>query len=119
MDSDLYEAWCDWKDLDFEGRPERDSRAVRVSPFKIDAAVAALGHRVLADGLPRLGVDVLRLDDVFLVLEGERLARGLDAMDPERRARHVKFFLSRQNPDGGFRGRDVEFDLDIVHGAAL
>lgn len=36
----LYEKWLDWKRLDFEGRPDRDSHAVRVCSFKIDAAVA-------------------------------------------------------------------------------
>ena len=36
---EMYEAWKDWKDLDFEGMPERDSRGVRVCDFKIRAAV--------------------------------------------------------------------------------
>jgi len=36
----MYEAWKDWKDLEFEGMPERDSRGVRVCDFKIKAAVA-------------------------------------------------------------------------------
>lgn len=34
----LYSLWSDWKDLDFEGRPERDSRAVRVCGYKVEAA---------------------------------------------------------------------------------
>lgn len=36
---DLYEAWQTWKARDFEGRPERDSRAVRICPYKVHAAV--------------------------------------------------------------------------------
>lgn len=36
---DLYGMWREWKDLDFEGRPDRDSRAVRVCPYKINEAV--------------------------------------------------------------------------------
>ena len=35
----LYKLWKKWKDLDFEGRPERNSTAVRVCSFKIDAMV--------------------------------------------------------------------------------
>lgn len=37
--SDLYHAWTDWKDADFEDRPDRDSTAVRVCPYKINQAV--------------------------------------------------------------------------------
>ena len=36
---ELYNAWKDWKDLDFEGRPDRDSRGVRVCDYKIQAMV--------------------------------------------------------------------------------
>ena len=36
---DLYNTWRDWKDLDFEGRPDRDSRAIRVCDFKVQACV--------------------------------------------------------------------------------
>lgn len=39
-DADLFEAWTTWKRLDFEGRPDRDSSAVRVCSFKVDAATA-------------------------------------------------------------------------------
>lgn len=37
--SALYDLWRDWKDADFEGRPDRDSNAVRVCDFKIKAAL--------------------------------------------------------------------------------
>lgn len=37
---ELYSQWQRMHSLDFEGRPERDSRAVRVCPFKINHAVA-------------------------------------------------------------------------------
>lgn len=37
--AELYELWQDWKKLDFEGRPERDSHAIRICPFKINQAV--------------------------------------------------------------------------------
>jgi len=36
---ELYEQWRKWKDLDFEGRPERDSTAVRLCSYKINAMV--------------------------------------------------------------------------------
>ena len=43
---------------------------------RVDPAVAALGHRVLADRPPRLALDVLDLLDVLFVLEGPRLTGG-------------------------------------------
>lgn len=42
--SELYDAWMEWKNKDFEGRPDRDSRAVRVCPFKMRAAVEWAGN---------------------------------------------------------------------------
>ncbi len=40
---DVYNAWCDMKALDFDNRIDRDSRAVRVCPYKVqDAARWAL-----------------------------------------------------------------------------
>ncbi len=46
----------------------------------------------------------------YLLQLGERLSSGLADFDPQRRERHRRFILSRQNPDGGFRGRDVDED---------
>lgn len=37
--SELFDAWSYWKSLDFEGRPDRDSHAIRVCPYKVDAAI--------------------------------------------------------------------------------
>jgi hypothetical protein len=37
--SEIYEAWTNMKSLDFEGRPDRDSRAIRVCPYKVNWAV--------------------------------------------------------------------------------
>lgn len=37
--SDLYDAWRNYKDCDFEGRPDRDGHAIRVCDFKIQACV--------------------------------------------------------------------------------
>jgi len=47
----------------------------------------------------------------YLFRLGERLSRGLAGLEPARRERHRRFFVSRQNPDGGFRGRDDCSDL--------
>jgi len=33
----LYKTWREWKDLDFEGRPNRDASAIRVCDYKIRA----------------------------------------------------------------------------------
>lgn len=37
--TEMYQLWRDWKDLYFDGIPERDSRAVRICDYKIKAAV--------------------------------------------------------------------------------
>ncbi len=36
---ELYAAWLEAKEADFEGRPDRDAEMIRVSPFKVNAAV--------------------------------------------------------------------------------
>lgn len=40
-----------------------------------------------------------------------RLARGAGALDEATRARHTRYFLSAQQPDGGFAGREGGSDL--------
>jgi len=40
-----------------------------------------------------------------------RLAQGMNQMPEEQRARHARFLLARQNPDGGFSGREGGSDL--------
>lgn len=47
----------------------------------------------------------------YLLRLGERLTAGLKPMSAERRQRHRAFILSRQMPDGGFRGREGDSDL--------
>lgn len=47
----------------------------------------------------------------YLLRLGARLARGLETLEPERRARHAKFIRARQNPDGGYSGREGGSDL--------
>lgn len=44
VSQELYEAWSHWKSMDFEGRPERDSTAIRVCDYKIFAAVRWAGE---------------------------------------------------------------------------
>ena len=36
---DLYDAWLAMKEADFDDRPDRDKEMIRVSPFKVNAAV--------------------------------------------------------------------------------
>jgi hypothetical protein len=38
----MFDCWQRWKESDFEGRIDRDSKAVRVCPYKIDACVEAV-----------------------------------------------------------------------------
>jgi geranylgeranyl transferase type-2 subunit beta len=47
----------------------------------------------------------------YLQSLNDRLAAGLASLPAELRHRHAAFLLSRQNPDGGFFGRDTESDL--------
>ncbi len=46
----------------------------------------------------------------YLLQLGERIQRGLRQLPDEFRRRHQAFILSRQLPDGGFSGRDVDLN---------
>jgi len=50
-------------------------------------------------------------NEPYLLRLSNRLATGLSALDSDRRDRHREFLLSRQLPDGGFRGREGDSDL--------
>ena len=50
-------------------------------------------------------------DDPYLIALGTRVAAGLAQLEPERRERHRRFILSRQQRDGGFLGREGDSDL--------
>lgn len=46
----------------------------------------------------------------YLLQLGDRIQRGLQQLPEEFRQRHRTFLLSRQLPDGGFSGRDVDLN---------
>lgn len=48
---------------------------------------------------------------MYLFKLADRVARGLQKLDPERLANHRRFLLTQQMPDGGFRGREGDSDL--------
>lgn len=50
-------------------------------------------------------------NDPYLISLGTRVASGLTRLAPERRERHRRFILSRQQTDGGFKGREGDSDL--------
>lgn len=50
-------------------------------------------------------------NDPYLISLGTRVAAGLARLEPERRERHRRFLLSRQQRDGGFKGREGDSDL--------
>lgn len=50
-------------------------------------------------------------NDPYLISLGTRVTTGLARLEPERRARHRQFILSRQQRDGGFKGREGDSDL--------
>lgn len=50
-------------------------------------------------------------NDPYLISLGTRVASGLAKFEPERRERHRRFILSRQQRDGGFLGREGDSDL--------
>lgn len=52
---------------------------------------------------------MLRLPYLFSL--AARLADGLESLEPARKQRHRGFLLSRQQPDGGFAGREGDSDL--------
>lgn len=47
----------------------------------------------------------------YLLQLAQRLTRGLERLEPDRKERHRRFILSQQLPDGGFRGREGDSDL--------
>ena len=47
----------------------------------------------------------------YLVRLHQRLADGLAAQDEDFRSQNIRFFKARQNPDGGFSGREGSSDL--------
>jgi geranylgeranyl transferase type-2 subunit beta len=49
--------------------------------------------------------------DPYLLRLGKRLFDGLQRLSAERRELHAAFVMSRQNPDGGFSGREEGSDL--------
>ncbi len=50
-------------------------------------------------------------NDPYLITLGTRVADGLARLEPDRRERHRRFILSRQQRDGGFKGREGDSDL--------
>lgn len=50
----------------------------------------------------------------YLLRLGERIQRGLSQLPEDFRRRHRVFLLSRQLPDGGFSGRDVDLNGEPV-----
>ena len=50
-------------------------------------------------------------NDPYLISLGTRVTTGLARLMPERRERHRQFILSRQQRDGGFKGREGDSDL--------
>ncbi len=50
-------------------------------------------------------------NDPYLISLGTRVTTGLARLEPERRERHRQFLLSRQQRDGGFKGREGDSDL--------
>jgi geranylgeranyl transferase type-2 subunit beta len=50
-------------------------------------------------------------NDPYLISLGTRVAAGLARLEPERRERHRRFILSKQQRDGGFTGREGDSDL--------
>lgn len=71
---DLFEAWVYHKNKDFEGRPERDSHAVRVCPYKIFHVAD------WAEGLGAGGVIWYHHQEIGKWMHEELCNRGMDAL---------------------------------------
>lgn len=73
---DLYELWCAMKNLEFADMPERWSRAIRVCPFKVNAAVE------WAKGLPagKGGIVWVHHQEMGLWAWEAMIEAGIDAL---------------------------------------
>lgn len=75
---DLYKWWKEWKDLDFDGRPDRDSRGVRVCDYKIVHAVAWARQQQEVDG--HGGIIWVHHQEVGAWLADRLIEGGLDVL---------------------------------------
>jgi hypothetical protein len=90
----LYAVWRQWKDADFEGRPGRDSHAVRVDPWKVRAAAEwakSLGSGCILwyhhQEIGRWLAELLAEEDALHCPAGERFNRAI--VDPSNQNRIV------------------------------
>ncbi|MFG0319931.1 MAG: DEAD/DEAH box helicase family protein, partial [Planctomycetota bacterium JB042] len=75
VSAELYDKWREWRSLEFEGMPERDSTAVRVCDFKVRQAVE------WAKGLKKPGALVWCYhQEVARWVYEEMVAAGIDAL---------------------------------------
>jgi hypothetical protein len=109
--SEMYEQWCLWKAMDFEGRPDRDSRAVRVCPYKINAAVE-WSKKFRHDG----GIIWYEHQDVGLWLYESLREAGVDAFHCPAGKKHNKKIRELGDPNEGGTGNYVVVASIRAHG---
>ncbi len=93
---EMYVKWADWKKLDFDGRPERDSHAIRVCPFKINHAVAWAKETQSSKELPG-GIIWVHHQEAGLWCYDELVRAGLDALHCPAGDRFNELILAQQN----------------------
>ena len=67
---------------------------------------AAADHRNFEDDCHYLPQKTGTSDNMYLFRLADRVARGLQELDPSRLKRHRDFLVTQRMPDGGFRGRE-------------
>lgn len=116
--SNLHRVWKEMRDLDFEGRPERDSRAVRVCPYKVNAAVQWVFAHVNAKGGEPHGGAILWVNHIELgvwLTEVLRLA-GVDAVHCPSGTRANDEICAIGDPNRGGKGGKIVVASYHAHG---
>lgn len=90
---DLYAAWTDMRKVDFEGRPDRDSRAVRLCDYKIRHAIKWAQELPKGEG----GVIWFHHNEIGNWLAEYALAAGLDFIHCPAGERFNQMILDHAN----------------------
>jgi hypothetical protein len=92
----MYQSWLRWKESDFEGRIDRDSKAVRVCPYKIDACVEAVRELTtrIAAALAGVTLNLDSWEDEPLVSTAVRVWEAERAVVPDAAERAARLAIT-------------------------
>lgn len=114
----LYRVWKEMRDLDFEGRPERDSRAVRVCPYKVNAAIQWIFAHVNAKGGEAHGGAILWVNHIELGIWLTEILKlsGVEAIHCPAGARANDEICAIGDPNRGGKGDKIVVASYHAHG---